>query len=254
MSKPEPITAATQELITLLRRWPRQQLASVLLNDEEPRKALLNGRLREHLGVSRKRHISPPAKEGAALGLFDKHFPELLRAIPDPPLVLYYHGDLALLDGPAIAIVGARKCTSQGKRNAQTLARDIAGFGVHVVSGLALGIDGAAHIGALEARGSGRTIAVLGAGLAQIYPHRHDRLARDIIDAGGLLLTEYPPLQTPRPHQFPERNRLISGLSLATVVVEAGDRSAERMVQGGRFPQRAGVHITWAGLLPAQEL
>ena len=161
----------------------------------------------------------------SALGYFDQQFPQLLREIPDPPLVLFYAGDVRLLTDPGIAIVGARRCTTVGRHLAETLARDIAVQGVHVVSGLALGIDGAAHRGALKASDAGKTIAVLGAGLHTIYPSRHASLARQIVARGGLLLSEYPPGTPPRPFRFPERNRLISGLSIATVVVEACDRS-----------------------------
>jgi len=145
--------------------------------------------------------------------------------IPDPPLVLFFIGDLDLLAGSCIAVVGARKCTTQGKQNAQTLAFDLARRGVQVVSGLALGIDGAAHRGALEAGGPGRTVAFLGSGLQHLYPLRHRGLAEQVVAAGGLLVSEYPAGKGPRAHQFPERNRLISGASLATVVVEASERS-----------------------------
>jgi DNA processing protein len=161
-----------------------------------------------------------------AVGFLDAGFPDILRHIPDPPVVLYLRGDPALLGEPSVAVVGARRCTAQGRANARALAGQLAQLGIQVVSGLALGVDGAAHSGVLAARRSGlggeaKTIAVLGGGLRQLYPRRHGQLAAQIIDDGGLLVSEYAHDMPPLAHQFPERNRIISGLSMATVVVEA---------------------------------
>lgn len=146
-----------------------------------------------------------------------------LAAIPDAPLLLYGLGDLAALDGTAVAIVGARRASRSGLELAGGLAFELARAGVTIVSGLALGIDAAAHRGALE--GGGRTIAVLGSGVDRCQPVSNASLARALIDTGGLLLSEYPPGTAAAPYHFPERNRLISGLVIAVVVVEASARS-----------------------------
>ena len=148
--------------------------------------------------------------------------PERLAAIPDPPNRLYVRGAAEVLGAPAIAIVGSRRATRAGRDFAHALARELASGGLVVVSGLAYGIDAAAHRGALA---TGRTIAVLGSGLARVYPRAHEGLARDIVAADGAVVTEYPPDAGPRKHRFPERNRLISGLALGVVIVEATTRS-----------------------------
>lgn len=152
----------------------------------------------------------------------DAAFPPLLREIPDPPLLLYVAGEPSLLQAPAVAIVGARRCTRAGAEHAYNLARDLAAVGIPVVSGLALGIDGAAHRGALS---TGPTLAVLGSGFSRIYPTVHRHLAREILGSGGVLISEHLPDHAARAYQFPERNRIISGLAAAVVVVEAGEQS-----------------------------
>ncbi len=153
----------------------------------------------------------------------DAGFPSLLACIPDAPLVLCYRGDPAVLEATGVAIVGARRASRYGLEVAHGLARELAGCGMVVVSGLALGVDGAAHRGALD--GGGATVAVLGSGVNRVAPLANARLARDILDAGGLVLSEYAPEATAAPYRFPERNRLISGLSAGVVVVEASERS-----------------------------
>lgn len=159
------------------------------------------------------------------IGFFDDAYPPQLREIPDPPLVLYCQGNPEALHKPGIALVGSRRCTGQGRLLAEQLAQDLATRGLNIISGLALGIDGAAHRGALRVAGQGATIAVLGSGLGRLYPSRHQQLASSIVAAGGVLMSEYPHTCGPRAFHFPERNRLISGLGCATVVVEAGERS-----------------------------
>ncbi|MEY2776540.1 MAG: hypothetical protein RLY30_638 [Pseudomonadota bacterium] len=140
-----------------------------------------------------------------------------------PPIqTLYFRGELARLGDPTIAIVGSRKAGTQGCAHARQMASSLAEQGITVVSGLALGIDAAAHRGALRL---GRTIAVLAHGLDLVYPEEHRGLAREILDAGGLLLSEYADGVTPRPHFFLHRNRLIAWASLGIVVIEAGHRS-----------------------------
>lgn len=154
----------------------------------------------------------------------DPGYPRLLSQIPDPPATLWLRGeaDPGILDRAALAIVGARACSGYGRAVARSLGRDTAAAGAVVVSGLARGIDGEAHRGALE---TGTTVAVLGCGVDRDYPAVHARLAREIVDKGGLVVSEYEPGVEPAPWRFPARNRIIAGLSLATVVVEARERS-----------------------------
>jgi DNA processing protein len=152
-----------------------------------------------------------------------ENYPDVLINIPDPPVVLFYRGDIErFLTMPAIAVIGSRRCTTYGKKVARTLARDFVRSGVAVVSGLARGIDGEAHRGVIEA--GGITMAVLGNGLDVCYPPEHDRLSEKILEK-GVLLSEYPPGTEPARYRFPERNRLISGFSRGVVVVEAGRKS-----------------------------
>ena len=149
-------------------------------------------------------------------------YPRLLKEIHDPPGVLSQRGTLIAQDALAITLVGTRQATQYGLRQAERLAASLAGAGLTVVSGLARGIDAAAHRGALQA--GGRTIAVLASGLLQIYPPEHRNLARQISQQ-GCLLTEAPPNQRPFAGAFPQRNRILSGLSVGTVVIEAPIRS-----------------------------
>ena len=149
-------------------------------------------------------------------------FPRLLKEIADPPSLLFVRGQLVASDGLAIAIVGTRRASQYGRSQAERFARSLARGGMTIVSGLARGIDAAAHRGALEA--GGRTIAVQSNGVAEIYPPQHQPLAEEII-ASGALLSEWPPGTRPKRGMFPQRNRLISGLALATIVIEAAERS-----------------------------
>ena len=155
----------------------------------------------------------------------DPGYPPLLARIPDPPAVLWLRGeaDPCLLAATAVAIVGARACSGYGRSVARTLAGGVAQADAVVVSGLARGIDGEAHRGALAV--DGRTVAVLGCGVDRDYPAAHAELARAIVAAGGLLVSEYEPGVEPAPWRFPARNRIIAGLAGATVVVEARERS-----------------------------
>jgi DNA processing protein len=152
----------------------------------------------------------------------DAAYPALLRQIPDPPPMLYVLGSLADA-APAIAMVGARNATEYGLTTARDIASHLALRGIAVISGLALGIDTAAHLGALDVDGC--TVAVLGSGLGRIYPAENQGLARRIAARGGAVISELPMHAGPDAHHFPRRNRIISGLSLGTVVVEASRRS-----------------------------
>ena len=152
----------------------------------------------------------------------DEAYPRRLNEIANPPPVLYLRGDLTADDEWAVAIVGTRRITAYGRQIAERIAAHLAAAGVTVVSGLALGVDTVAHQAALDA--GGRTLAVLGSGVDRIYPARNRKLAERIIE-NGALLSDYPPGTPPEASNFPPRNRIISGLSLATVVVEAGEKS-----------------------------
>jgi DNA processing protein len=157
------------------------------------------------------------------IGWHDPEYPQLLRRIYDPPPVLYVRGRLDPDDGErAVALVGARAATPGGRVLAAALARDLGAWGATVVSGLARGIDTAAHEGALE--GGGRTVAVLGSGIDRLYPPENERLARAIAERGAVV-SEFPLGTRPLPQHFPRRNRVIAGWSRAVVVVEAAARS-----------------------------
>ncbi len=156
------------------------------------------------------------------LTLADTAYPQSLLQISDPPPVLYAKGNLQLLNQPSLAVVGSRNASPQGEKNAEDFCEALCQHGLCIVSGMALGIDGAAHRGALRANGA--TIAVVGTGLDIVYPSRHRELAHQIVNR-GLILSEFP-LGTPsKPQNFPRRNRIISGLSLGCLVVEANLQS-----------------------------
>lgn len=145
-------------------------------------------------------------------------FPAALREIPWPPFALYMKG-APITHDPVIAIVGTRKASTRGKAIAARFASELARSGVTVISGLALGIDRAAHEGALQA--NGKTVAVLANGLDRVYPREHERLAKNILEKGGTLISEYPLGSPSYPHRFIERNRLVSGLALGILIIEA---------------------------------
>jgi DNA processing protein len=149
-------------------------------------------------------------------------YPGVLREIPDPPGLLFCRGKLTVEDRLAIGIVGTRHASQYGRQQARRLAGSLARAGLTIVSGLARGIDGEAHRGALDA--CGRTIAVLASGVLNIYPPEHKQLADDVI-ANGALMSESPPAMEPLAGMFPQRNRIISGLSLGVIVIEAAERS-----------------------------
>ena len=152
----------------------------------------------------------------------DPQYPSLLKEIPDPPVVLYAVGDLSCLKQPTVAIVGTRKPSVTGRETARRFSFELANKGLTIVSGLALGIDAQAHQGCLDAEG--KTIAVMGTGIDCIYPRSHVKLAQ-LVCQNGLLISEFPLKSPPIAGHFPRRNRIISGLSLSTLVVEAAIRS-----------------------------
>ncbi len=151
--------------------------------------------------------------------LGEKDYPEMLKYIPNPPKTLYYIGDITIASEPLIAVVGARKASSYGKWAAYEFAKKLSEYEIGVVSGMAYGIDSYAHKGAVE--NDGKTIAVLGCGIDICYPASNKRLREEIIKE-GLILSEYERSVPPMPFRFPLRNRIISGLCIGTIIVEAG--------------------------------
>ena len=153
----------------------------------------------------------------------DKAFPNALRQIPNPPQRIYVEGDVSLLQTLSISIIGSRKCLTESGMQAKKLAYDLACRRITIVSGMALGIDTLAHLGALET--NEKTIAVLGCGFNHIFPKENIWLYRKILENGGAVISEYPPDTYPCSKRFLERNRIISGISKGTIVVEATYRS-----------------------------
>ncbi len=161
---------------------------------------------------------------GDILILDDGSYPALLREIDDPPIVLYVKGDWQVcFDQPGIGIVGSRMCSTYGENASEMLSRDLATRGISIVSGLARGIDAAAHKGAMQAKG--RTVGVMGTGIDSVYPREHNGLVREILASGGCLVSQFPLGTPPLKDNFPYRNRIISGLSLGVLIVEASERS-----------------------------
>jgi DNA protecting protein DprA len=214
-------------LCELLVSWPRHVINSWLCTKDAPNQVLASP---EHPPATLRRRNNVDgfvANHGRdmtqTICILDHAFRPLLKMIPDPPLVLFYLGDANVLAQQSIAIVGTRKCTTVGKLVAEKLAADLAERGVCTVSGLAYGIDAAAHRGSLS-RTRGYTAAFLGAGLGNTHPRQNKYLEDKIVAQGGALFSEYPHQTQPRPYHFPERNRLISGSTWATVMVEVGEQ------------------------------
>jgi DNA processing protein len=174
------------------------------------------------------------------LGLDDDRYPPLLRAIPDPPVVFWTRGSVAHLVRPSIALVGSRAATPYGLEMARQLATDLAAAGFVIVSGLARGVDSAAHAAALGVGGT--TVAVLGSGVDHIYPPEHAGLAVNI-QAAGVVTSEFPPGCPPCAHHFPLRNRIISGLSHGVIVVEAPERSGALITAAAAAEQGREVFV-----------
>jgi len=161
---------------------------------------------------------------GDILILDDGSYPALLREIADPPITLYVRGDWqACFEQPCVAVIGSRQCSTYGENAAEMLSRDLATRGITVVSGFARGIDAAAHKGAIQ--GKGRTVAVMGTGIDMVYPKENTKLVREILDSGGAVVSQFPLGTPPLKDNFPYRNRIISGLSLGVLIVEASERS-----------------------------
>ncbi len=174
----------------------------------------------------------------SCLSVEDPGYPPLLKQVSKPPPLIYYKGSLEKAFLPAVAIVGSRRCTFYGKEVAANLAVELASSGVSIVSGMALGVDTAAHSGALEA--GGYTVAVLGCGADQCYPPQNVAL-KEKIAASGAVISEFPAGTLPKPAHFPRRNRIISALSLGTVVVEATAKSGALITAGYALEQNREV-------------
>lgn len=215
--------------LSILEDLPRVGLTDRLRADDP----VLLERAAPLLTVARDIRRRAEADGTRVLPWTDARYPASLLAIPDLPPALWYRGDLACLDARRVAIVGSRAASAAAREIACALAEDLAAHGVTVVSGLARGVDSAAHRGALLA---GRTIAVLGSGLDRIYPHEHVALAAEIATS-GLVVTEYPPGTPPLPFHFPMRNRIISGLSRAVIVIEAHEKSGSLITAGCALEQ-----------------
>jgi len=171
----------------------------------------------------------------------DDNYPKLLSEIPHPPLGIYFLGQIPDSGKFPIAIVGTRKSTGAGNDLARKLAAELSGIGATIISGLALGVDAMSHRGALESRG--KTIGVLGNGLGLIYPKVNERLAKDILDNKGTILSEYPPKTPPLPYQFLERNRIISGMSAGIIVIEAPEKSGSLVTARFALEQNREVFV-----------
>ena len=170
---------------------------------------------------------------------FDEDYPALLKEIFDPPTHLYIKGELPANSDTCLAVVGSREASVHGLDMAHAMGRDLAAAGAVVVSGLARGIDSAAHRGALEAKG--RTVAVLGCGLSRMYPPENKKLSEEIAKHGAVV-SEFPMKEGPKLHHFPMRNRIISGLSRALVVVEAREKSGALITVGCALEQGREVY------------
>lgn len=217
-----------------LTRWRRVAIElrqgstpAAILERQCEEGAALPGRARVWADATRLRARAAVACEVggsrlSAVAWTDARYPGWLQEIPDPPPVLWVDGDADVLTHPAVAVVGSRAGTPYALRVAERLSADLAAQGLTVVSGLARGVDAAAHQGALAVHG--RTVAVVGCGADVVYPAEHQALAAAICGRGAVV-SEFPPGTVPRPEFFPRRNRVISGLSRAVVVVEAGERS-----------------------------
>ena len=190
--------------------------------------------------TSAKEILSSSERFGLSLlSFWDDAYPEILRSIKDPPAVLYLKGNTSLLNSKCGAIVGTRKPSEYGRKSAHRIALRLASSGFTVVSGLALGVDTNAHQGALD--GKGFTIAVLANGLDHIHPERNQELSENILNNGGLLISENPPYKQIYRTEFVRRNRIQSGLSLFSIVIESGEK-------GGSIQQAKYTHEQGRGL------
>ncbi|MBK6508651.1 MAG: DNA-protecting protein DprA [Haliea sp.] len=182
----------------------------------------------------------------SVVAIDDEQYPPLLRAIHDPPPLLYVRGDPSFLPDAQLAVVGSRRASPAALRVAELLSGQLARAGLHICSGMAIGIDGAAHRGALAA--GGRSVAVIATGIDRVYPYRHRALASQLEEC-GCLVTEFPPGTPPLRQNFPQRNRLISGMSLGVLVIEAALPSGSLITAGTALEQGREVFaLPWSVL------
>ena len=206
---PDSVFHATRSQLEALRIKP-ETIESIMSREFDARAAMELERVKK-LG-------------GDILILDDGSYPQMLREIADPPITLYVRGAWEeCLTQPCVAVIGSRMCSTYGSNAAEMLARDLGSRGICIISGLARGIDTAAHRGAM--RGSGKTVAVLGTGIDSAYPKENLRLINTILDSGGAVVSQFPLGTPPLKDNFPYRNRIISGLSLGVLIVEASERS-----------------------------
>ena len=187
-----------------------EKLASQITNQE------LKKDIKRHIKYMKENKID-------IISIMDKEYPVLLKEIYDPPICLYIRGNKSILNELSIAIVGCRDASDYGKMVARNFAFNLSKNGFNIVSGLARGIDSYAHLGAIKAKE--KTIAVLGNGLDSIYPKENIKIAHDILNLGGTIISEYPLGTSPQKQNFPARNRIISGISRGVLVVEAKEKS-----------------------------
>ncbi|MGS2723406.1 DNA-processing protein DprA [Porticoccus sp. GXU_MW_L64] len=216
---------STAELVSLWRSFGN--FSSALRAKPQQLRPLIKPGAVQQINKNRQRWLDAPAPQRATgttlLPISSEDYPKLLQQLHCPPPLLYVRGDVDLLSLPQLAIVGSRRRSKGGSDNARRFAAELCRCGFAITSGLALGIDGEAHQGALQAQG--KTVAVLASGVERIYPQRHQQLAQEILDNGGALVSEMPADTQPLPAYFPQRNRIISGLSLGVLVVEAARKS-----------------------------
>lgn len=176
-------------------------------------------------------------------------YPRLLKEIFDPPILLWVKGDLDVLNTSGIAVIGTRRASRYGLKVAEHFTKALVERGITIVSGLAFGIDALAHQTTIDA--GGKTIAVLGSGIDNIYPRKHTRMAREIAEGGGAVISEFPPGTNPDAGNFPVRNRIVSGLSLGTLVVESGIKGGSMITARSALDQNREVfaipHPLWNG-------
>jgi len=239
-----PGMGATRTLRSMAKMGQPQELLAMSLTELESvgltaaaAQFVFDGRAR----AAAEAEIKRIDEAGASFLTYDDvAYPERLREIYDPPAVLWMRGEVKLLSQPGIAVVGTRRPSPYGAGMAQLLSRDLASRGVVILSGMARGVDTEAHKGALEARG--RTVAVWGTGIDVIYPKENKRLAEQILEQGGTILSEYPMGTFPAPQNFPIRNRILSGMSVGVLVVEAAENSGTRITARCAMEQNRDVY------------